>query len=288
MCRDCRKRFQHKKRKARKSVTSSLWSDYVWGKQTVAELADQHHVSAPVIRGRLDAYQIPVTYPYQELKPQPLTLVIDAYFRSRSDGTLIFRSPELKRNLLWYDITHETVGDYVRGVKLMQEAGWIFTGFTIDGRKGVAGALEQIAAVQYCQFHQKKTIRTYLTLKPQLEAAIELKEIVSRLTMTDEASFSGWLNNWHQKWSGVLKERTVHPGGGWSYTHRRLRSSYRSLKTNLPWLFTYQKHQGLPNTTNSLDGSISHLRTMHRVHRGLQLQRRRKVTDTLLRGKYPR
>ena len=264
------------------------WDRYVWGKQTVEQLAKELRVSVPAMRAKLDAYNIPQTLPYQELLPASTTLAIDAYFRSRGDGTLIFRSPELRRNLLWYDIRYETVEEYLRGIRLMQEAGWVFTGFVVDGRKGVVKALSSLAPVQYCQFHQKKTIRNYLTKHPKTDAARELKDIVDLLTLTDEASFRAWLGVWHHTWDTFLKEKMIHPDGSTSYTHRRLRAAYRSLKTNLPNLFTCHTVDNLPNTTNTLDGSISHLRTMHRVHRGIKLRRRRKVTDTLLRGKYPK
>ena len=225
LCRDCRKKFQDKRRRVRSNVTGSLWYDYVWGKQTVEQLADDSHVSIPVMRAWLDAHTIPTAYPYQELTSRPTTLVIDAYFRSRGDGTLIFRSPELKRNLYWKDIAYETVAEYLAGIRLMQAAGWVFTGFTVDGRKGVVPALSAIAPVQYCQFHQKKTIRDYLTKNPKTDAAKELKTIVNLLTVTDEASFRAWLEAWHTTWHSFLKERTVHPDGSTSYTHRRLRAT---------------------------------------------------------------
>ncbi len=34
------------------------------------------------------------------------------------------------------------------------------------------------------------------------------------------------------------------------------KGAYRSLKTNMPWLFTWYDNMGLkiPNTTNSIDG----------------------------------
>jgi len=215
-------------------------------------------------------------------------LVVDAYYRSRSDGTLIFRSPALKRNLLWFDIQTESVALYEYGINLLIQSGWRVIGITVDGRKGVIQALSKVAPVQYCQFHQKKTIRKHLTKHPQHSAAQELKAIADRLTYTDQPSMAGWLAQWRQRWDGVLKERTYHPSGKWSYTHRRLRAAYFSLIHNLPWLFTYHLHPELPNTTNSLDGSIRHLRTLHRVHQGIQLQNRRKLTDELLRGKYPK
>jgi hypothetical protein len=260
----------------------------VWGKQTIEQLANAKRVSVPVLRSKLDQYQIPLSQPCQQLVPGSIVLVIDAYFRKRGDGTIVFRAPGLGKNLLWYDIQYETVATYLYGVKLLQDAGWKILGFTVDGRRGVVSALETIAPVQHCQFHQKATIRRYLTNRPKLLAAQELKAIAAQLTVTDQDSFTAQLEIWHRAWDKLLKERTQHPSGGWSYTHRHLRAAYRSLNTNSPWLFTCHQYPDIPNTTNSLDGSISHLRTMHRVHRGIQLHRRLKLTDELLRGRYPK
>ena len=43
--------------------------------------------------------------------------------------------------------------------------------------------------------------------------------------------------------------------------HRKLRSAYRSLTTNLPFLYTYQTYPDLhiPHTTNVADGTLSQL-----------------------------
>jgi len=130
-------------------------------------------------------------------------------------------------------------------------------------------------------------VRRYLTNKPKLEASIELKIIVATLTNTNEKQFTKQLNDWHEKWEEFLKEKTTNPETGrWCYTHKRLRSAYRSLKTNLPYLFTYQRYPGLniPNTTNSLDGFFNTLKDKLNVHRGLNCKRARKVIVELLKG----
>jgi hypothetical protein len=93
------------------------------------------------------------------------------------------------------------------------------------------------------------------------------------------------LTQWHEKWNGFLKERTTDPiTMKWFYTHKRIRSAYRSLKTNLPYLFTYQKYPELsiPNTTNSLDDSFSYLRTLLNIRRGLKQERRWKLIQEIL------
>ncbi len=109
------------------------------------------------------------------------------------------------------------------------------------------------------------------------------------LTRTDEAAFSTALTAWHECWKEFISQKTVStfPNGKtkWYFTHKNVRSAYRSLSTNLPYLFTYQKYSelGIPNTTNSLDGSFSALKKKLGVHHGLRRDRRYKVISKLLR-----
>lgn len=73
----------------------------------------------------------------------------------------------------------------------------------------------------------------------------------------------------------------------WHYTHKRLRSAYRSLKANLPYLFTYQRHQkmDIPNTTNGIEGSFAYLKELLRVHRGIKPDLKRKMTESILQNR---
>jgi hypothetical protein len=93
-------------------------------------------------------------------------------------------------------------------------------------------------------------------------------------------------NDWHQKWSLFLKERTTEPLTDKSKFNKRLRSAYRSLKINLLILFTYHKYSELniPNTTNSLDGCFAYLKELVRVSRGVnQVLRKKIIKDILLK-----
>lgn len=85
----------------------------------------------------------------------------------------------------------------------------------------------------------------------------------------------------------ILNERTVNAETGKShYTHKRLRSAYRSLKTNLPWLFTWYDKIDLNilNTTNAIDGHFAALKTKMRNHNGLSIARKRKFIDGFLKA----
>ena len=106
------------------------------------------------------------------------------------------------------------------------------------------------------------------------------------LKMTDKESFLRGLEQWYNKWEKFLKKRTLNPQTGKShYTHKRLRSAYRSLKTNTKWLFTWYDHYELniPNTTNAIDGNFLDLKTKLRNHYGLSLKRKMKFIDGFLK-----
>ena len=186
--------------------------------------------------------------------------------------------------MYWDEIINENSAVYWKGRTELEKQGFIVQAVVVDGKKCLKSVFLDLP-VQMCHFHQIAIVTRYLTRKPKLEAGRELKEITSLLTKSNEKEFTFFLNGWFEKWEEFLKERTVNPETGeWFYTHKRLRSACRSLKTNLPYLFTYQKHPELniPNTTNSLDGSFSNFKSLLRIHRGLRRARRYKVICEIL------
>jgi hypothetical protein len=199
----------------------------------------------------------------------------------------VFREVHLKKNVWWQETVYETTNIYRIGKRHLEKNGFTIQAVVLDGKRGVREVFKDIP-VQMCHFHQKQIIRRYLTNQPKLEASIELKDITKTLVNTNEKEFTKQLNNWHSKWKDFLKEKTINPETNrWCYTHKRLRSAYRSLKTNLPYLFTYQKYPKLniPNTTNSLDGYFNILKSLINVHRGLNKERRNRIVIEILKGK---
>ena len=221
--------------------------------------------------------------------PQPIVAIADVTFFRRDFGICVFRAPHLKRNLYVQEVQSESVEAYRHGRVHLEERGYTFKAIVLDGRPGVRQLFWDVP-IQMRHFHQKQIITRYLTNRPKLEAGIELKKITAALCRTHERDFTDAMNNWRQKWSTFLKEKTTNPfTGRWFYTHKRLRSAYRSLKTNLPYLFTYQKYPDLkiPNTTNSLDGCFSYLKQLVRVHRGANKTLKRKIIQDILLKKAP-
>jgi hypothetical protein len=211
-------------------------------------------------------------------------IVADATYFRRQYGILVLRSDKLKKNIFWKEIDYERIESYHRARRKIESQGFKVSALVTDGRPGVRGIFGDVP-IQMCHFHQKQIIRRHLTTKPQLQAGIELKRISQTLCSATEEEFTAALEAWHLKWDNFLKERTTNPETGkWFYTHKRIRSAHYSLRTNLPYLFTYQKYPDLniPNTTSSLEGCFSHLKELTGIHRGLNAKLKRKMIDEIL------
>ena len=199
---------------------------------------------------------------------------------------MLFKDAITKENLLKYYVKSETNALYIQGIEELKKQGFEVLAIVCDGRKGLITSFKDIP-VQMCQFHQSAIIRRYLTKKPKLKAAQELMEVVDLLTKIDKESFVGTLSTWFAKWELFLNERTINENTQKSfYTHKKLRSAYRSLKNNLPWLFTWYDNYDLkiPNTTNAIDGHFSDLKNKLRNHNGLSLERKKKFIDEFLKA----
>ena len=210
---------------------------------------------------------------------------MDTTYWGRGFGVMLFKDAITKENLLKYYVIHESNSLYNQGIKELKNKGFDIIAVVCDGRKGLIQSFTDIP-VQMCQFHQYAIIRRYLTKNPKLKAAQELMEVMDLMKQTDKESFIGTLDLWHEKWQDFLNERTVNPQTNKSfYTHKRLRSAYRSLKNNLPWIFTWYDYFELdiPNTTNAIDGHFADLKNKLRNHNGLSLKRKRKFIDGFLK-----
>jgi hypothetical protein len=224
----------------------------------------------------------------REVNPSAITIVADAtFYGKKSDrlGTLVFKDIVNDKIVACKHIDTETAADYKQLVEELTQQGFVILGVTIDGKRGVAKAFGDIP-IQMCHFHQIAIVKRYLTSRPKLEPSIELLKICRRIPTITETRFTELLSQWHMKHKAFLEEKTINPSTGRSIsTHAKLVAAYRSLNTNLPYLFTYKKDKNIKmaNTTNALDGGVfSHLKKLIKLHQGLAKKRKVKLIDEYL------
>lgn len=233
------------------------------------------------VRKTIDAAPVSATMPRV---PQAVVCVFDATMIG-TELLLVARAPVLHKNLGWAWIEQETKEAYAGLRTFIESHGYTLQGVVLDGRTGIPKVFEDVP-VQICQFHMLQIVRRKLTLRPETLAGQELLSLTFTLAESTEAAFTARLNAWHITYESFINEKTHVLGTRrWHYTHRRLRSAYLSLRRNLPYLFTYQKHPEphLPNTTNSLDGFWSRLKNLLGAHRGKSNERIKKMVTEILR-----
>jgi hypothetical protein len=216
----------------------------------------------------------------KEFSSVSVVIMDTTYFR-RDFGVMVFKNSLDGVVLYKQYVRYETNALYLAGIAEIRRRGIYIQAIVCDGRQGLFGLFDDIP-VQMCQFHQIQIVQRYLTRKPKMQAAIELKKLTLKLTKQTKVEFINSLNNWHLRWSDYLNERSKSPLTGKTYyTHKRLRSAYLSLKKHLPYLFVFEDYKELmiPNTTNTLDGQFADLKNKLRNHNGLSKQRKMKFID---------
>jgi hypothetical protein len=245
------------------------------------QLANKYGCSTKTIQRRLDSIKI-------EQREMPIcvaNVLMDTTYFGRKLGVMIFKDSITSQILFKQYVRQETNLLYLNGIIEIKKKGIKVQSIICDGRKGLLQLFPSIP-IQMCNFHQVAIVRRYLTKSPKMQASKELWALTLLLKQTDKESFIGGLNQWHEKWKDFLNERKVDVNGKNRYVHKRLRSAYRSLKTNLPWLFTWYDFIALkiPNTTNALDGQFSNLKNKIRNHNGLSTERKKKFIDEFFKA----
>jgi hypothetical protein len=259
-----------------------IWRQYTEGKQTYSQLAAYYNCSVKTIQRKIDSIQpVPNT-----TFPKTANVLMDTTYFGRKLGLMVFKDSITGSILFKQYVKQETNILYLNGIKEITRRGIKIQSIICDGRKGLFQLFSNDIPIQMCNFHQVAIIRRYLTKKPKMQASKELWDLVLLLKHTDKESFRGGVSEWYSKWEDFLNERKIDGKGRKRYVHKKLRSAYRSLITNMPWLFTWYDYPELkiPNTTNAIDGHFADLKNKLRNHNGLSIERKKKFIDEFFKA----
>jgi hypothetical protein len=259
-----------------------LWEEYTKGKQTYLQLAIKYCCSTKTIQRKLDEVNVHLETNF----PSIVNLLMDTTYFGRKFGVMVFKDSISGQILFKQYVKTETNLLYFSGVEEIAKRGIKIQSIICDGRKGLMNLFENDIPVQMCNFHQVAIIRRYLTMNPKMQASRELWKIALLLTKTCKEIFDSRLQVWYSRWESFLNEQKIDQNGKKRYVHKKLRSAYRSLKTNLPVLFTWDLNRSLnmPNTTNAIDGHFADLKNKLRNHNGLSDSRKKKFIDEFFKA----
>lgn len=276
-CAACGKRFKGGNRVDKELI----WQEYHEGKQTYLQLSLKYNCSIKTIQRKIDSVKVHHNTTFSSVA----NVLMDTTYFGRKLGVMVFKDSLTGQILYKQYVKQETNKLYLSGIEEIARRGIKIQAIICDGRKGLFQLFTDIP-IQMCNFHQVAIIRRYLTKKPKMQASKELWAHVLLLANTDRESFEGGLAAWYEKWAEFLNERKIDFSGRHRYVHKRLRSAYRSLKTNMPWLFTWYDNIDLkiPNTTNAIDGHFADLKNKLRNHNGLSIERKKRFIDEFFKA----
>ena len=259
-----------------------MWLEYTEGKQTYYQLAQKYNCSIKTIQRKLDKAKVILLSTFCSVA----NVLMDTTYFGRKFGVMMFKISLDGQILFKLYVKHETNKLYLSGIEEIAKRGIKIQAIICDGRKGLFQLFEKKIPIQMCNFHQVAIIRRYLTMNPKMQASKELWKVTLLLTRTCKEIFESRLQVWYNQWKPFLEERKEDINGKQKYVHKKLRSAYRSLKTNLPWLFTwdFNRHLNIPNTTNAIDGHFAHLKNKLRNHNGLSEKRKQKFIDEFFKA----
>lgn len=255
------------------------YEDYTIHKFTYSELEEKYGKSAPTIRKYFDNLNLAELKNDLEDKKE-YSLVFDASHFKREFCLFLFRSGG--ENIHYDFKDSEKIVYYEDCLKEISKK-YKLSSFTIDGRRGVIQLLEKmfpLVPIQLCQFHLIKNVLKYTTRKPKTECGKELRKLILKLKTSSEEDFTNKYINLKEKHKEFLNEKNE----SGKFVHGRLRSSFNSIKTQMPYIFTFEKFPALKieKTTNSCDGYFSHLKSKVNIHRGISTRRKIQLIIKLL------
>lgn len=260
-----------------------IWIDYVFHKQTLRELTKIYSLDKKTIYSHILKY----TIKEKIHNPRPVRLLVDAlYFGDRNENTtwcvVVFRDDITKENLWWAFTETETTSVYVQGKSFLEEKGYNILSVTGDGFSAIRQSFLGIP-YQMCQVHMERLVIRGTTRSPLLLPGQALLALTRSIFDTDRETFTRRLNEFTFRYKDFLNEKatSVVTGQTW-YVHDGLRSAYVSIKNFLPYLFTYEKDNQIPRTTNSLEGHFAHIRDVVNIHRGASRYLKEKILHTIL------
>lgn len=278
-CKTCSKTWQNKPQPQRKEA--AIWESYAVEDLRIKQLGKKYRLGDDKIRGILARHQVPPITPSG--KHDVIGMDCTYFGRRGVDEWSLLIIIDLHSGECLYceEIPgHETYAHYCAALDVLAGFGVFPKACVIDGVVGLAGVLARRGLiVQYCQFHQIRTVNSYLTRNPVLEPNIELRKITLSLTYVKRRAFITTFNSWFYKYQVWLKEKARNPDTGkLEYSHQKTRSAVHSIQRNFPYLYTFEQHPELniPNTNNMLEGinsAIKHKLNHHRgAKRGLKTQ----------------
>lgn len=190
---------------------------------------------------------------------------------------VLYRDNTVKSTLLYRLSDGEWLEEIEEDLNNLLSLGICIESVTCDGLSNILRAIKRTSpdtVIQRCLAHIQRETLIWLTRKPKLEPAQELRRIIKELhKITTHEQCSQWikqLSDWYNVYKDFVNQKTVNPQTGrYWFTHKSIRKAFTHINRALPNMFHYLDNPNIPKTTNGLESFFGHLKCNVAIHRGL-------------------
>lgn len=210
-------------------------------------------------------------------------LLIDGTYFSNGLCLILYYDYDIQYVQLFRETNNEKFKEIKEDLENLKKLGVDVYSVTCDGHKAILKAVAKIypnAVIQRCLVHVKRQIKNYLSGNPKLVQSKELLVISQKITgikAIDQAA--EWLlktDEWYRKNKSFIEEKVFNEETKrWWYRHKSLHQAWGHLANALPHLFSYLNDEGIPYSSNQIEGYFSHLKEKLTLHRGLRFEKKK-------------
>ena len=275
-CKSCSRYFTDRRPSVSDKNMFVWFAHWVRDKQSISQLSQASGYSERTLKRYF--YKVLPTCPtWQIQKREKVNLLIDGTYFTNKVCLLLYRDHNIKMTILYRLTKGEALRELKEDLRAIKDVGIDIESVTCDGGANIIKAVREVcpeAIIQRCTFHITNEICSWLTKRPQSEAARELRVLVcylSRVESHEQAQL--WLRafiEWHAKYEEYINEKSIdEQSGKWWFTHKMLHRSATHIMRAIPNMFNYTRFPNVPKTSNSIESFFGHLKDHLRLHRGL-------------------
>lgn len=278
-CKTCGSYFTDRRTSVSLKNKEVWFREWIIGKQTISRLSERSGYSERTLKSYF--YKVLPTCPTWHIqRREKVNLLIDGTYFTNKVCLVVYRDANIKMTLLYRLTDGERFRELKEDLRNIVRLGIEIDSVTCDGAANILKAVREVcpeAVLQRCTVHIVREVESWITRRPQSEAARELLELVrllARIEKHDDAQL--WMRafiDWYRKHETYIEEKSVDEATGrWWYTHKMLHRSMTHIKRALPYMFNYTRYPNVPKTSNSIESFFGHLKDNLRIHRGLSEQ----------------
>lgn len=275
-CKSCGLMFTRNSPEQAKRNRFVWFREWIIGKQTFEQLVIKSGYSERTLKRYFYSYLD--EFPIWNIKPsEKVNLLIDGTYFTNKVCLVLYRDNNIKATQLYRLTDGEWLEEIQEDINNLKALGITIESVTCDGLANIINAVKTTSPetiIQRCLVHIQRETLIWLTVKPKLEPAKELRLIIKKLHKIDSKKLcTEWINeitDWYERNKDFVDSRTYNPETGrYWYTHKNIRKAFRHIQRALPNMFHYLDNKDIPKTSNAIEGFFSHLKLNIGIHRGL-------------------